>query len=432
MNLGEMDASVSKTTVLVDQAQAFYDRYPYPPPLTDLEQTRQLWSTGERSRVDYHLIWPQREFREDLEILVAGCGTSQAARHAIRHPYARVTGIDISETSLRYTQALKRKYKLKNLQLQQLPVERVDELGCQFDKIICTGVLHHLVDPEAGLRSLRAALKPLGGMHLMVYAAYGRTGIAMLQEYCRLVGVEASAVEIEDLISALKELPRGHPLDFLLRESPDFRNPGALADALLNPRERTYTVPQLFEALDYSGLVFGRWYRQAPYSPQCGVIAGTPHGPRLAELPARQQYAAVELFRGTISRHSFIAYRDDYDGVPQPIRFEGEDWLRFVPLRHPSVICIQKRLPPDAAGVLINQDHVDTDLIHPIDSLEKRTFDEIDGQRSVAEIINNVSTSTGSRLRQERAREFFERLWMYDHVVFDASKRKQNSPVTER
>ena len=412
--------------------QSFYDRYPYPPPVADLDQTRQLWKEGERLRVEYHLMWPEKRFQEDLEILVAGCGTSQAARHAIRQPAARVTGIDTSSNSLNHTRTLKRKYKLENLQLAQLPIERVDELERQFDKIICTGVLHHLADPEAGLRALRTALKPEGAMHLMVYAAYGRTGITMLQEYCRRLGVIPAEQEIEDLITVLKELPRGHPLDYILRESPDFRNPSALADALLNPRERAYTVPQLFETIDRCGLAFRRWYRQAPYSPQCGGVANTPHGPRLAKLPAREHYAAVELFRGTISRHSFIAYRDDRPGVPQPIRFDDNAWLRYVPIRHPSVICIQKRLPPGAAAVLINQDHVDTDLVHPIDALEKELFDRIDGKQTNDEIMNRVSSSIGNNLSLERAQDFFERLWYYDHVVFDAHKRMQNSLVTDR
>ena len=195
-------------------------------------------------RVDYHMLWPGESYREDLDILVAGCGTSQAARHAIRQPAARVFGIDISSTSLDHTLALKEKHNLNNLQVLQLPIERVHELERQFDKIICTGVLHHLSDPHVGLRSLRVALKTNGAMHLMVYAAYGRTGIYMLQEYCRRLGIAASEGEIEDLAAALKELPHGHPLDHLLRESPDFRHPRALADALLNPRDRAFTVPQ--------------------------------------------------------------------------------------------------------------------------------------------------------------------------------------------
>jgi SAM-dependent methyltransferase len=332
-----------------------------------------------------------------------------------------VTGIDISATSLQHTRELKQKYNLANLEVYQLPIERIGELGIDFDKIVCTGVLHHLSNPDAGLSALRSVLKPEGAMHLMVYAAYGRTGIHMMQEYCCRLGIVPSEVEIEDLSEALKELPRGHPLDYLLRKSPDFRHPGALADALLNPRDRAFTVPQLFDYIERCGLAFGRWYRQAPYSPKCGVVASTPHGARLAKLPIQEQYAAVELFRGTISRHSFIAYSDDCPGVIQPIHFDGNAWQMYVPICQPRVICIQKRLPPGAAAVLINQDHVDNDLIHPIDSLEKRLFDGIDGTQTIAEIIDSVMNSTGSHLRLESARDFFEWLWQYDHVVFDAS-----------
>ena len=373
-------------------------------------------------RVDYHLHWPGMGYRDDLEILVAGCGTSQAARHAIRQPAARVTGIDISATSLRHTRELKRKYKLNDLSVQELPIERVGELGQQFDKIICTGVLHHLSDPDVGLQALREVLKPEGAMHLMVYAAYGRTGIYMLQDYARRLGIIPSEPEIKDLIAVLKELPRGHALDYLLRESPDFRNPDALADALLNPRDRAYTVPQLFEYLGRCGMVFGRWLRQAPYRPQCGVLAKTPHAAKLVKLPEHEQYAAVELFRGTISRHSFTAYRDDCSLEQHAIRFDGDAWKNYVPILQPRLVCIEKQLPPGAAAVLINQDHVDTDLIHPINPFEKDLFDGIDGHKTIAEITNSKATLPNNNLELENARGFFERLWYYDHVVFDASK----------
>ena len=84
--------------------------------------------------------------REDRTILVAGCGTSQAAKHAARCPAARVIGIDFSATSVRHTEALKRKYDLTNLEVHQLPIDRVGDLGMTFDEIVCTGVLHHLAE----------------------------------------------------------------------------------------------------------------------------------------------------------------------------------------------------------------------------------------------------------------------------------------------
>ena len=140
-------------------------------------------------------------------------------------------------------------------------------MKASFDQIICTGVLHHLAEPEAGLRALRGVLNPDGGaMHVMVYAPYGRTGIYMLQEFCRRIGVRANDEEIRDLITALKALPRGHPLETLLREAPDFRDEAALADALLHPQDRAYSVPQLFDLIEKAGLTFGRWLKQAPYT----------------------------------------------------------------------------------------------------------------------------------------------------------------------
>ena len=152
-----------------------------------------------------------------------GCGTSQAAKHAQRWPQAQITGIDCSATSVRRTEDLKGKYNLNNLQVHQLAVERVNELGMSFDQIVCTGVLHHLVDPDAGLRALRSVLNPDGAMHLMVYAPYGRTGIYMLQEFCRRVGIHATDGEIRDLMGALGALPPGHPLESILSQAPDFQ-----------------------------------------------------------------------------------------------------------------------------------------------------------------------------------------------------------------
>ena len=38
--------------------------------------------------------------------------------------------------------------------------------------------------------------------------------------------------ELDDLVATLREIPLGHPLSHLLRSSPDFRDPDALADAL--------------------------------------------------------------------------------------------------------------------------------------------------------------------------------------------------------
>ena len=395
--------------------RAFYERHPYPPPVDSLEKYRRLWQDPRRRRADHHLSWAAKTYREDHAILIAGCGTSQAAKHALRWPAARVTGVDFSATSVRATQALKRKHGLDNLQVHQLAVERVGELGSRFDQIVCTGVLHHLADPDAGLRALRDALEPDGVMQLMVYAPYGRTGVYMLQELCRRIGIQATGAEIRDLAAALATLPPGHPLETLLREAPDFREEAALADALLHPQDRAYSVPQLFDFLERGGLTFGRWVKQAPYDPRCGVMARLPQAPRIARLPPPDQYAAVELYRGTMVRHSLVAHRDDRPGSSGRVSFAGDAWPGYVPIRMPDTICVAERLPPGAAAVLINRGHSYTDLFLPIDARERRLFDAIDGERTIGEIARAPG-------HLEPSRAFFERLWRYDQIVLDTSR----------
>ena len=88
--------------------------------MTDLAGYRERWTDLERRRAAFHLLWPAEPYRDDVEILVAGCGTSQAARHAMREPGSRVTGIDVSESSLEHTRALKETYEIDNLELQRV------------------------------------------------------------------------------------------------------------------------------------------------------------------------------------------------------------------------------------------------------------------------------------------------------------------------
>jgi len=398
------------------EVKDFYEKMPYPPPLTTLEEHRELYKNPVRRAIQFHLLWPTEPLREDLEILVAGCGTSQAARYALREPNAKVTGIDLSETSLRYTNDLKQKYDLKNLELHQLPIERVGELGRTFDQIVCTGVLHHLPDPNLGLRALRDVLKPTGVIHLMVYAAYGRAGIYMIKEYCRLLGIGSSEQDLRELGETLKSLPGDHPFAVAMQGALDFGNPDALADALLHPIDRAYTVPQLYELLESCGLSFGRWFEQAPYLSQCGMIAKTPHAGRLAALPPRQQHAAIELYRGTMFKHNVLALRDDRVGASQPITFAGEHWREYIPIAVPWSVCVRERLPKGSVAVLINRAHAFTDLILPLDKNEDRLFGAIDGKRTVAEILKTV----GKDIDERQAAGFFERLWQYDQVVFYA------------
>jgi SAM-dependent methyltransferase len=392
----------------------FYERYPYPPAVTDLEPYRQYWSEPGRRRADFHLHWPWRTFREDFCILVAGCGTDQAAKHAVRWPAARVTAIDVSATSIRCTEELKGRYGLDNLTVRQLSVERAQELNARFDQIVCTGVIHHLPDPVEGIRALGRLLKPDGVLHLMVYAPYGRAGVYMIQEFCHRTGISASEQGLRQLALALRVLPTDHPIARLLQGAPDFASPSGCADALLNPQDRAYSVPDLFGLLEANGLRFVRWVRQAPYSARCGLLAQLPHASQLTTLPPREESAAAELFRGTMVRHSAIVYREDHPWASRQIGFGGREFLEAVPLRLPDTVTLRERLPTGTAAALRSRSHAYADTILPLVRHELDFVEAIDGTRTVSDLIATES-------RAPFAIPFLERLWWHDQIVFDAS-----------
>src|SRR6516164_2896856 len=113
------------TSAPAAEVRAFYDRHPYPAPIDNLDRHRELYRNPDRRRAESLLLWPIENPRANREILVAGCGTSQAARYALREPDAHVTAIDVSKTSLRFTRNLQQKYKLRNLELRRLSIEQV-------------------------------------------------------------------------------------------------------------------------------------------------------------------------------------------------------------------------------------------------------------------------------------------------------------------
>lgn len=396
---------------MIDPIAAFYDRHPYPPPVDDLRALAARSSPGP-DRAAHHLIWPGRVSDGIGSMLIAGCGTAQAARHALRNPHLDVVGIDVSSTAIEHTRRLIERHEITNLRVEQCAIEDVAGRDLRFDHVVCTGVLHHLVDPLIGLRALRSVLAPRGAVTLMVYAPYGRTGIYLIQEYCRRLGIGTEPADIADLVATLGELPDEHPLAGLLRASPDFQHDDALADALLNPRDRAFSVPELMSLLADARLRFGRWERQAPYLPDCGSISETPHAERIGQLPEHEQYAAVELFRGTIERHTVVAYADD-DADSGCITFDRPDHL--VPLPVSTVIAVDdaSRLPPGAAAALLNRAHPFTDLVMFVDRAQLDLFRSIDGVRTVEELGGRAA--------------FVERLWRHDLIAIDASATRSGS-----
>jgi hypothetical protein len=68
--------------------------------------------------------------------------------------------------------------------------------------------------------------------------------------------------------------------------------------------------------------------------------------------------------------------------------------------------------------VLINPRHTYPDLALFIDAAQERLLAAIDGKRSIAEILQGADGAIGD----EEGRQFLQRLWEHDLIVFDAKR----------
>ena len=97
----------------------------------------------------------------------------------------------------------------------------------------------------------------------------------------------------------------------------------------------------------------------------------------------------MELLRGTMLRHSLIVYRDNAPVFPMSA-FDGDNWLDYIPVQFPETNCVEEKIPPGAAGVLINQNHTDKDSYLTINTAKKRMFIAIDKKRTIGNIIETT------------------------------------------
>ncbi len=236
-----------------DRNRRFYNRFPFPPPPASLERIADP-RFGLRMLAQELGAWDGSVLPARPRIWVAGCGSFQAVRAALRFPTARVVGSDLSDRSLETCEAVARGLGVTNLELRcESLLEARDPDG--FDYVSCVGVLHHLEDPGRGLRALRTALRPRGILELMVYNRFHRIECRAVQRALgrlrRSGESESDPAYMEMARRLLAEYPaRGRLGTFVgLSESETL-----FADTYLQPVEHAFTVGSLDAAARAAGL----------------------------------------------------------------------------------------------------------------------------------------------------------------------------------
>ena len=384
-----------------------YERWKYPAPITDLEAwTATNWEFFDPVRA-HRILWPDREYRPDLDILIAGCGTNQAAIFAYTNPAARVVAVDISQPSLDHQQYLKDKHGLWNLELHLLPIEELPTMGLDFDLIVSTGVLHHLADPLAGMKALAGCLRTDGAIGVTLYAKYGRVGVEMLQSVFRDMGLRQDDASVQTVKDTISLLPPDHPVQSYLKiEGAELRYDGAVVDTFLHGRDRSYDVDDCIDLVTSAGLVFQGWLLKAPYYPHDWFTPGTEPYRAVNALPETKLWSVMERLHIFGACHFFMACRPERPKESYTIDFSTEGSLDYVPLM---------RMRCGLSGAEIFRPDWRTSL----NAAQLPFVQHVDGRLTIREIAERVAQSGESRRAgaadlEKFGRQLFQSLWRLD------------------
>ncbi|HEX5044809.1 MAG TPA: class I SAM-dependent methyltransferase [Candidatus Polarisedimenticolaceae bacterium] len=121
-------------------------------------------------------------------VLDLGCGTGEYALWYAMHGAASVTGLDLSDGSLRLARERQESGKIRNAEFHKMDLLNCDLPDDSFDYSFSVGVLHHTGDPFRGFQHLVRVTKPGGVVVVSLYNSYSRRVLRSKQTICKWLG----------------------------------------------------------------------------------------------------------------------------------------------------------------------------------------------------------------------------------------------------
>jgi SAM-dependent methyltransferase len=290
-----------------------YNALPYPSRDPADEKKRLIaGSPSHVLEIDHCIYGGRRDWTQPFRALVAGGGTGDATvmltqQLADARCPAEIVHLDLSQASGDIARARVTVRGLKNVRFVTGAIEELAALRLgRFDYIDCCGVLHHLADPERGLRILGEQLSDDGGIGLMVYAPMGRTGVYHLQPMLRLIaGNDPWPERVSTAKKLVAQLPDTNWFKKNIALGDHLLGDAGIADLLLPARDRPYAIVDFVRLIDGGGLrlaslVTALRYEPALYLRDADLLA------RLAKTQPLERAAFTELLAGNMRTH--VAY----------------------------------------------------------------------------------------------------------------------------
>ncbi len=193
---------------------------------------------------------------DQIDILVAGCGTGQnLVETAQQFKGARVLAVDLSLASLCYAKRQTLALGLNNIAFGEADIVKLSGLDRSFDIVDASGVLHHMADPWAGWRVLLSLLRPGGFMRVGLYSKLARRDINAARAFVAERGYASTPDDIRRSRQEILALPAGEPAKNVA-SSLDFFVTSECRDLLFHVHEHQLTLSEIADFVGENNLEF--------------------------------------------------------------------------------------------------------------------------------------------------------------------------------
>lgn len=301
------------------EVQDQYLDYPYPYRNPEDDKTRVLQIVGEfLPEINHYVHKGKQDFKNGYRVLIAGGGTGDStvwlAEQLKDYSGAEVVYLDFSHESMKIAQERAKNRGLTNITWVNDSILNIPNLNLgKFDYFNCIGVLHHLSDPDLGLKIISDSLNENSGGLLMVYGLYGRTAIYQMQEALRMIcnGV----TDRREKLRLAKEFVKSTPDSCWVSKEGGTRlnkkyllnaNDHEVYDMLLHSQDRAYSIPQLYDFVEGAGLNLVDVcipYERCAFNIRSYFSKDEVLNKKLLDLPLKEQQALCEIMNGNIIKH---------------------------------------------------------------------------------------------------------------------------------
>lgn len=388
----------------IPEVRKQYEEFPYPH--RNPEDERKQFIITYLSRLDNvnHQCFAGKQDFANFRVLSAGGGTGDSAiawAEQLREmPNSSVAYLDMSTASAEIAQKRAKIRKLDNITWINDSILNISDLGLEkFDFIDCTGVLHHLKDPDAGLRALVSVLKPGGAMNLMLYAPYGRTGVYQIQKLMHMINGEEEnpRTKLKNTKAALASLPLHHWYNVSKKIGwtyDDAENDAGIYDLFLHDQDRPFSILETHDWLERADMKMsgepGYMYHQTNYLPET-FVKDKNLLKIINEQPLKMRQAIGEAMANKVTKHEFYAVHANAGETVASVHDKDlVPWGGVAPLvslEQLAAMALQHR-----DSFTVNFDQLPgRPMIHvPQGKFISAILKLIDGERAVGEIVAEI------------------------------------------